>query len=355
MRRDLIKFMLTFFVLFVFFIKMVSATQVIVEFYYWNPSEEESMCWTCPGWLTAYYDFLNKSEIFSQIKREYEGFIIFKEIKWNATTGKPRNSIVVNGRIFFGDFSVGDVKAFIDVCLKGEYSDELSEPSFPLAFILVSSYTFGFFETFSPCLIALLSFILSYTMVESTSFKGKILQIAVFSFGFAIAAVVIFLVMVFGIVALSIIFAVQEFLMLVVSIFAILFGLSLMVINILKRDCSETESTKIFIRNLVRRNVLSHFGLILLGFAFYFLDPCIAPVFVVMISTYPPQVLFSYLPLILSLFCLGVLTPFVIVGLFSSSISKLARSMYRHKSTIRTISGAILIIYATYLILTQLL
>ncbi len=349
-------FIFTIFVLFAFSVKITIATQIVVEFYYWDPSKEEGMCWTCPGWLSAYYDFLNKSEIFSQIKREYEGFVTAEEIEWNAYAGKPKNSIVINGEhIFFGDFTVDDVRAYIDACLRGECPAESSEDNFPLAFIILSSYTFGFFETFSPCLIALLSFILSYTIVEGTSVRRKIMQIASFSFGFAAAAVAIFLVMVFGIVALSVIFNVQEILMWIVSIFAIIFGLNLMGLTFHKGKRDQTELTKPLVVNLARKYVISYFGLVLLGFTFYFLDPCIAPVFVAMISAYPSPILFSHLPLIVSLFCLGVLTPFLIAGLFSSSISKLTRSLYRYKARVRAVSGAILIVYAAYLILTLLL
>lgn len=355
MKRNLIDFIFTIFVFSVLFVKIAIATQIVVEFYYWDPSREEGMCWTCPGWLTAYHDFCNKSEIFSQIKREYEGFIIPKEIEWNTTAGKPRNSIVVNGNVFSGDFTFDDVKAFLDACLKGECPVEPSETNFPLTFILISSYTFGFFETFSPCLIALLSFILSYTIVESTNSRRKILQITSFSFGFAVAAVFIFLVAVFGVVALSVIFNVQEILMWAVSIFAIVFGLNLMGITFSKKEAKQAELTKPLIQKLARRYVITYFGLTLLGFTFYFLDPCIAPVFVAMISTYPPSTLFSHLPLILGLFCLGVLTPFMIAGVFSTYISKLARGVYRHKAKVRAVSGAILVIYATYLILTRLL
>jgi cytochrome c biogenesis protein CcdA len=51
---------------------------------------------------------------------------------------------------------------------------------------------------------------------------------------------------------------------------------------------------------------------------------------------------------------LGVIIPFIGIGLLAGSISKLARSTYRHKSKIRAISGLILIAYSIYLIVQSL-
>jgi cytochrome c biogenesis protein CcdA len=59
--------------------------------------------------------------------------------------------------------------------------------------------------------------------------------------------------------------------------------------------------------------------------------------------------------LIFLVFSIGVMIPFVGIGLFAGSISKVARGTYRHKSLIKGISGLILIGYAAYLIVTSLL
>jgi len=86
--------------------------------------------------------------------------------------------------------------------------------------------------------------------------------------------------------------------------------------------------------------------ILLTGFTFYFLDPCIAPILVAML----PLLVYDVLPLVLFVFCLGTIIPFVGIGIFAGSVSKLARVTYRQRFLIRAISGLILIGYALYLL-----
>jgi len=109
--------------------------------------------------------------------------------------------------------------------------------------------------------------------------------------------------------------------------------------------------TKPLVKKLARKYVLTYGGLVLLGSLFYFLDPCIAPIFIAML----PILSLEALPLILLIFSLGVILPFFLIGILAGSISKLARGTYKHKSKIRAISGLILIAYAIYLIFFFLL
>jgi len=333
----------------------VLGSNVLVEFYYWNPAEDPNMCWTCPGWISAYYDFLNKSSIVDKIESKYSDFISVHRIRWDSNSGKPRNSIVINREyVFFSDFTVTDVEKVIETYLSDEQPTPPVTPLLPLVSAVVMAYTFGFFETFSPCLIALLSFVLSYTIAENLSSKGKFLRVSLFAFGFAAAAVLMFSVIAVGMVVASLVFGVQYIMMWIVFGFAIIFGLDLMGLN-LSRLFRTKSKAKPLVQNVAKKYVVSSFGFILLGFFFYFLDPCIAPVFVVMISTFSSQILFGFLPLLLLVFILGVITPFVLVGVISGSISKVTRDVYRHKAKIRAISGIILICYAIYLLSTVLI
>jgi cytochrome c biogenesis protein CcdA len=209
--------------------------------------------------------------------------------------------------------------------------------SFGLGPILVLAFSFGFFETFSPCLIVLLSFVLSLTIGEATGFKESFSQVMVFGVGFLLAALVLGLA--FGLVFLSLP-TLTFSLTLGVSVFAILFGLNLL--GLFKLPV-ETKPT---IQNMAKKYVFTYVGLFFLGFVFYFLDPCIAPIFVSMV----PLLFLAYLPLILLVFCIGAIIPFVGIGVSAGSISKLTRSVYRKRAKIRAISGLILIGYALYLI-----
>jgi cytochrome c biogenesis protein CcdA len=333
----------------------VLGSSVLVEFFYWDPSQDPNMCWTCSGWVKAYYDFLNKWSIVDELESKYAGYIIVQRIEWDSNSGRPRNSIVINHEyVFFENFTVTDVEKVIENYLSGGQPTPQTTPPLPFVSAVVMAYTFGFFETFSPCLIALLSFVLSYTIAENLSFKGKFLRVSLFAFGFATAAVLIFSVVAVGLAVASVVFGFQYVMMWIVFGFAIIFGLDLMGLNLSRLLGAECKA-KPLVQSMAKKYVISSFGFVLLGFSFYFLDPCIAPVFVVMISTFSSDILFTYLPLLLLVFILGVITPFIVVGILSGSISKLARDVYRHRAKIRATSGIILICYAFYLLSTVLI
>jgi len=211
------------------------------------------------------------------------------------------------------------------------------------AAILVLAFSFGFFETFSPCLMVLLSFVLSYTVGKIVEFREGMLQVTFFGVGFVVAAVSVGLAV--GLTFL-IMGTFNYMLTWIVCILAIIFGLNLL--GLFKMTSLETKP---LVQKLSKKYAFTYGGLLLLGFLFYFLDPCIAPIFVAML----PLLTLEYMPLIILVFSLGVILPFVIVGVFVSSISKLVRGTYRHKSKIRAVSGLILIIYALYLIIFYLL
>jgi cytochrome c biogenesis protein CcdA len=208
------------------------------------------------------------------------------------------------------------------------------------------AFVFGFFETFSPCLIILLSFLLSYTIGETTTFKDGFSQVMVFGVGFISAALLL------GLTAAFVFYSVpfQNALVWVVCIFAIIFGLNTMGLDIARIFKIKNE-TKPLVQRLTKKYGKTYIGIITLGFLFYFLDPCIAPFFFALV----PLVMNVNFTLIVLAFSFGVMVPFVGIGVVTGSISKLARNMYRHKSKIRIISGLILICYAIYLIVFHLI
>lgn len=217
-----------------------------------------------------------------------------------------------------------------------------SPASLSFTAVLMQAFSFGFLETFSPCLIIMLSFILSYTIGEVTQFKKSFSKVMLFGIGFVSAAVLLGLA--FGLVLLSMP-ALQISLTWIVCIFAIFFGLNLL--GLLKVPFQ----TKSIVKKLARKYVITFTGIFILGFIFYFLDPCIAPIFISMV----PLLFLDFLPVILFVFSLGTIIPFIGIGIFAGSVSKLVRSTYRHRFKIRAISGSILIGYATYLIVSYLL
>jgi len=197
--------------------------------------------------------------------------------------------------------------------------------------LFMLAFSFGFFETFSPCLIILLSFVLSYTVGKTSGFKESFSKVMIFGAGFLVATLL--LAVAFGLVFLSMPML-QYSLMWIVCIFALVFGLNLL--GVLKVPSKMSLQSKPIISKLARKYVVTYAGLFFLGFVFYFLDPCIAPIFVSMMPLLLPEKLLF----ILSVFSLGAIIPFIGIGIFAGSISKLVRITYKHRFTLRLIMYA---------------
>ncbi|UCE96671.1 MAG: hypothetical protein JSV51_03500 [Candidatus Bathyarchaeota archaeon] len=329
-----------------------SAGQVIVEFFYWDPSTDPRYCDTCPPWIASYNDFLTKNQTIQRIHdRGWDDKVAFEWIDLTSAPGdvlqlynitSRRNSVlVINGTLKIeGDLNETYIVKAIEAIL--EEIAPPDQPSEPLISLLALAFSFGFLETFSPCLIALLSFTMSYTIGKTTRFREGFSQVMTFGMGFTIAALSLGLAVA---VVFSSFLEFQIILTWIISFIAIFFGLNLLGLF------GKIFDTQPLVKKLAREYVFTYSGLLLLGFLFYFLDPCIAPVFIAML----PILSSEALPLIILVFSIGVILPFFFIGLLAGSISKLARETYRHKPKIRAISGLILIAYAIYLIIFYLL
>jgi cytochrome c biogenesis protein CcdA len=321
---------------------MASSTeQVVIEFLYWDPSKDPHWCPDCEPWILAYKDFVEKNTSMNRIQGDYAGKVL---VNWTESIDRSNSVIIKDGK---GNFTV--IGAFNETYIReviNAYLGETPPPPPPLPPSLIAvlplAFSFGFLETFSPCLLALLSFALSFTIGETTRFRKSFFHVMAFGLGFLSAALILGLA--FGLMFLSML-TLRIVLMWIVCIFAILFGLDLLGFNVLKLLNGKFD-TKPLVRKLTRKYVFTYAGLVLLGFLFYFLDPCIAPIFVSML----PLMLLDYLPLIILIFSLGVILPFIVIGMLAGSVSKLVRLTYRHRSKIRAVSGLILIAYALYLI-----
>lgn len=227
-----------------------------------------------------------------------------------------------------------------------EHAVEVTPSSLPSPMssfaILALAFSFGVFETFSPCLLILLSFVLSYALSEKPRFKDSFARVNVFGTGFVFAASILGLA--FGLFFLSMP-TLQFYLTWIVCIFALVFGLNLL--GLLRVPVQ----TKPLMKELASKYILSYSGLFLIGFIFYFLDPCIAPILIAMM----PLLSSGQLLLVILVFSVGAIIPFLGVGIFAGSLSRLVRSTYKQRFKIRALSGLILLGYATYLIATYLL
>ncbi len=255
---------------------------------------------------------------------------------FNLTEVPPVMVITYNNeQVVLKEITKENLEAVMDAFLGGKPPP--SEPNHVSAYSLFAAFSLGFFDTFSPCLIAMLSFILSHTIGETSRFKEGFFRVVTFGIGFVSAAVLLGATVAFTIIFMP---SIQFVLMWIVSIFAILLGLNLLGL------LDVPIQTKPMVKKLAGKYAAMYMGLLLLGFIFYFLDPCIAPFAFTML-----MMLQSYeyaLPLLM--FCVGAIIPFIGIGILAGYASKLARSTYKHKHKIRAISGLILIIYALYLI-----
>lgn len=76
-----------------------------------------------------------------------------------------------------------------NVCFSNKL--EIKTQSSNLVTMVVLAFSFGFLETFSPCLIVLLSFVLSYTIGETSHFTESFLRVVLFGTGFISATLLL--------------------------------------------------------------------------------------------------------------------------------------------------------------------
>jgi cytochrome c biogenesis protein CcdA len=254
------------------------------------------------------------------------------EMRQSYDIGSP-NTLIIDGETTIeGVFNEQTIRKILD---------GFSQPSLAVLPLLGVAFTFGFFESFSPCVIIVLAFILSYTVGINPSLQKGVLRVIAFGTGFLLATLSI------GLLLHTIIQSLQAYrIVITVILCGVVLVLGLNLLGILPFP----SATKLLVQQLTRKLSDSLGSLLFLGFIFYFLDPCIAPVFMAMI----PLLSAGAFPMIISAFSVGVMLPFVIIGLLASSISRFARTTYRYRSRIRALSGLILIGYAIYILIFHL-
>ena len=340
----------------IFFIEMLllflanSTYCVTIEFLYYDIT-----CEFCPVIPEYYKIYLHNSEIINKIQNDYGDKISVNKIFFFDSEGQKKaklyglgptdfNAIVINHEVIIvGYANETSVREVVNWYLNSSLPEPYPYPSPPqtttynFIALLALAFSLGFFETFSPCLIILLSFIVGYTIKETNKPKESFVQILIFGAGFLLSAALL------GITS-WLIFAwmvgIQTLFIMIVCVFAIFFGFNS--IGLIKMQPKQ----RALIKKLAAKHVVTPIKVFFLGSIFYFLDPCIAPVLVSMI---PLITLGGFWTLLLT-FCIGAFIPFLIIGFFVHYISKLARITYRHRLIINMLTGMILIGYATYLI-----
>jgi cytochrome c-type biogenesis protein len=330
-----------------------SYSRVAIEFFYqYDPNIN------CPECGTD-LETQRVTEIIREIEGEYGDSVVveMKNIYYNNNREQWRDynftavpALAVNSTYTMerAQIEAGELKRIIDALLKNEKPNMNSnEPvvSATLAFSL------GLFSGLSPCLMAMLGFILSYTSGTVSSFKSGMLRVFIFGLGFISALLLI------GALFATVLMWIPSFtttMMWVASALIILVGLNLVgLLPVPSRLRSLGQKLGSLGRvELAQRYHATVIGLFSLGFIFYFVSICTAPLsFTVLPTLSAPNSIY-----LLPLFIIGVLVPFLVVGIVAGGSPTLAKRIgQQHRRKIRAFSGLILLAYSIWLIVFHLL
>ncbi|MHC1605316.1 MAG: cytochrome c biogenesis protein CcdA, partial [Candidatus Methanofastidiosia archaeon] len=259
----------------------------------------------------------------------------------------PAVAINEESRIEYPETTYEKLDTVIDNYLKGEsdgYSN-IKKWSIPVAF------TLGFFSSFSPCLMAVLSFILAYTAGTSKRKSEAMAKSLLFGLGLVIMYTIIA-------VAMAIVGKQLTNLKFYMSLFGsvITFILGLNLLNYVFQAVEFPVSTKGFSKRVVRQFVgeRGYFGAVVLGIIFSTVKlPCAAPALVVILTQIVEKGDLVYGMALIGAFSVGVLLPFVGIGIISGGTTDVARKL-RWSRSVRAIvwgGGGVVVLAVSFWIL----
>jgi cytochrome c biogenesis protein CcdA len=324
------------FLLYLTFGQLASFTNtVLLEFFYIDTSK-------CPHCFEEIiYKLTQVEKMISEVQGKYGRVIEVK--RWDLSsngsalfqqynlTGIP--SIVINAKEILSDQEITQEK------LQSIINSILN---YPTSEDLIGMIYLGFLSFLSPCTITLLLFILSYVINSSFNARNWIKKAVVFSLGFIITQMVLF-----GLFSIEFSFTnnIQTLLKYVIrlsSIGLILGGLELFGLIKFPYDSSFLEKLKAYKYNL------GFLGVFYAGGLFFMVETFNTPSFSYTLSA---RNLFSLLS-----FSLGILLPFLVIGLIGIKIvGTLVAPIKFDVRKMRLISGTLLITYASWLMLKILL
>ncbi|MGB9928438.1 MAG: cytochrome c biogenesis protein CcdA [Methanosarcina sp.] len=290
--------------------------------------------------------------IVDRIEAQYNNAIIITRIEtstadgfnqWNKYGFLEVPAIVINNETKISKEQINEekLKILINEYLSKEeinikYSTESTKEkeqdneSINTNFNLPFAYSLGLFAGFSPCLMAILGFLLSFTAGTSSNAKNGMVRAMVFGLGLVSSYIVL------GMCLLSFRKSIPnlESFSYITGIIVILIGLNLL--GILKSPVVLDN----YFQNSARKYAGSLGGIFFLGILFSFVKvPCTAPMLLVLLNKTITNGTVNDLILLLA-FSSGVLTPFIGVGLIGGyTLSKQVRS---HRIYLKKISGSVL-------------
>lgn len=299
--------------------------------------------------------------IVDQIEAQYNNSIIITRIEtstadgfnqWNNYGFVEVPAIVINNetKIPKEEITEEKLKTLIDEYLAAEENiteyttEEATRKEQDNEYIntnlnLPFAYSLGLFAGFSPCLMAILGFLLSFTAGTSNSAKSGMARATVFGLGLVGSYLVL------GLCLLSFRKSIPdlESFSFITGIIVILIGLNLL--EILKSPVVLDN----YFQSSARKYAGTLGGVFFLGILFSFVKvPCTAPMLLVLLNKTITNGTVNDLALLLA-FSGGVLTPFVGVGLIGGyTLSKQIRS---YKMYLKKISGFVLMLLGLWIMI----
>ena len=247
--------------------------------------------------------------------------------------------MVVNSTIKIpgGEITEENVRAAIEQSRAGAEPQENPPPinwNIPLA------YSLGLFSGFSPCLMAVLGFILAYVTGSGGGLRSGLLNSLIFGLGLVFAYIVMGCCVLLAGLSFG---GLGPYLAVAAGLITIFTGVSLL--GVVKLP----DATNGFLQSSLRKYSTTLAGLFFLGMLFSIVKaPCAAPMILILLSRILIDGTVQDL-LLLLVFGAGVLTPFLGVGILGGYGSSSRIREYR--DLIRGISGIILIGFGAWLLL----
>ncbi len=258
--------------------------------------------------------------------------------RWNAYAFLEVPAVVVDGTVKIPkeEITKGSLRAAIEQSLAGA---EPQENSAPINWNIPFAYSLGLFSGFSPCLMAILGFILAYVTGSGKGLRSSLLNSLTFGLGLVAAYIVMGCCFLLAGMSLG---GFGPYLAIAAGLITILAGVNLL--GLIKLPISADS----YIRSAIQRHSTTLVGLFVLGMIFSIVKaPCAAPMILVLLSRILIDGTVQDLSLLL-VFGAGVLTPFLGVGVLGGYASSSRIREYR--DLIKAVSGVVLIGFGLWLI-----
>ncbi|MFW5638483.1 MAG: cytochrome c biogenesis protein CcdA [Methanoculleus sp.] len=258
--------------------------------------------------------------------------------RWNAYEFLEVPAVVVNGTVKIPKEEIAEenIRAAIEQSLAGT---EPQEDSTPVNWNILFAYSLGLFSGFSPCLMAILGFILVYVTGSGKGLRSSLLNSVIFGLGLVAAYIVMGCCFLLAGMSLG---GFGPYLAVAAGLITILAGVNLLGLIRLP------VSTDNYVRSSIRKRATTLAGLFVLGMIFSIVKaPCAAPMILVLLSRILIDGTVQDLSLLL-VFGAGVLTPFLGVGVLGGYASSSRIREYR--DVIRAGSGILLIGFGIWML-----